>query len=137
MAYEKHTWDCGETITDIRMNNIEDGIEQAINGCGGLVVQIESNRTATAEECPRGGNVTTFNYTWQEVYDAVMAGRQIVWVRLNPSPHAMEAIYLQHVAFNTPESSGDPYYSVILDEDIFTAATADGALQMITCNEPQ
>ena len=29
MAYEKHTWVCGEQITDTLMNNMEDGIEEA------------------------------------------------------------------------------------------------------------
>lgn len=26
MAYEKHTWECGEPITADKLNNIEDGI---------------------------------------------------------------------------------------------------------------
>lgn len=30
MAYEKHTWECGESITADLMNNIEDGIEEAL-----------------------------------------------------------------------------------------------------------
>lgn len=30
MAYERHTWVDGETITDTKLNNIEDGIEEAM-----------------------------------------------------------------------------------------------------------
>lgn len=35
MAYERHTWKCGETITAELLNNIEDGIEEALACCGG------------------------------------------------------------------------------------------------------
>ena len=35
MAYEKHTWACGETITEAKLNNIEDGIEEALECCEG------------------------------------------------------------------------------------------------------
>lgn len=35
MAYEKHTWECGEKITADKMNNLENGIEEALQGGGG------------------------------------------------------------------------------------------------------
>lgn len=35
MAYERHNWACGETITEAKLNNIEEGIEQALECCGG------------------------------------------------------------------------------------------------------
>lgn len=35
MAYEKHTWECGEKITADKMNNLENGIEEALAGGGG------------------------------------------------------------------------------------------------------
>ena len=35
MAYERHDWVCGETVTEQKMNNIEDGIEEALECCGG------------------------------------------------------------------------------------------------------
>ena len=31
MSYEKHTWETGEIITEAKMNNIEDGIDQLKN----------------------------------------------------------------------------------------------------------
>lgn len=34
MAYEKQTWECGETITAEKLNHIEDGIESASSGGG-------------------------------------------------------------------------------------------------------
>lgn len=35
MAYEKHSWSCGENITADKMNNLENGIEEALDCCGG------------------------------------------------------------------------------------------------------
>lgn len=41
MAYEKHTWVNNETITANKLNNIEDGIEEAAqSGGGGASVQV-------------------------------------------------------------------------------------------------
>ena len=31
MAYERHEWQCGETVTADKMNNLEDGIEEALD----------------------------------------------------------------------------------------------------------
>ena len=38
MAYVRHDWVCGETITEQKMNNIEDGIEEALECCSGGVL---------------------------------------------------------------------------------------------------
>ena len=35
MAYTPKTWQCGETITADGLNNIEDGIQEALECCGG------------------------------------------------------------------------------------------------------
>lgn len=35
MSYEKHTWTDGETITAAKLNNVEDGIEEAAASGGG------------------------------------------------------------------------------------------------------
>lgn len=32
MAYEKHTWSCGETVTAELLNHIEDGIAESGGG---------------------------------------------------------------------------------------------------------
>lgn len=42
MAYEKHTWVCGETITAEKLNNIEEGIEEALACCGGGTEPLET-----------------------------------------------------------------------------------------------
>lgn len=35
MSYTPKTWQCGEIITAAAMNNIEDGVQEALEGCGG------------------------------------------------------------------------------------------------------
>lgn len=46
MAYTKNTWQCGDVVTADKLNNIEDGIEQALECCGG-VAQVMSVQKAT------------------------------------------------------------------------------------------
>lgn len=52
MAYTPKTWQCGETVTDAKMNNIEQGIQEALACCGGggmgcdLVIRKVSNEDA-------------------------------------------------------------------------------------------
>lgn len=36
MAYEKQTWECGETITADKLNHMEEGISSANSGGGVL-----------------------------------------------------------------------------------------------------
>lgn len=61
MAYEKHTWSTGETITADKLNHMEDGIA---NSGGSLVVHVDDN--------------DTLDKTWQEIYDALSAGTYVV-----------------------------------------------------------
>lgn len=61
MAYEKHTWVNNETITAAKMNNIEDGIEEAAqSGGGGAVIIIDDG--------------TALDKTFAEIYDLVESG---------------------------------------------------------------
>lgn len=41
MAYEKHTWTAPELITKEKLNNIEDGVEEALEGIGELASDVE------------------------------------------------------------------------------------------------
>ena len=34
MAYVPHVWECGEIVTDGKMNNLEEGVQQALDCCG-------------------------------------------------------------------------------------------------------
>lgn len=35
MAYEPKEWVCGETITADGLNNLEEGVQEALDCCGG------------------------------------------------------------------------------------------------------
>ena len=76
MAYTKQNWECGDLITADKMNHIEDGIEEASSGGGSLIVTVTS-REATVEECPDGGTVVELSHTWQQMHDAIAAGKQV------------------------------------------------------------
>lgn len=77
MAYARHNWVCGETITAELLNNIEDGIEEALACCGGgsekKVLAVTSNNEIaswsdfstyqeTFDYCQQGGaeNIDVF-----------------------------------------------------------------------------
>lgn len=77
MAYEKQTWECGETITAEKLNHIEDGIESASSGGGTAPLIIRADHL---EDCPEGytGNgVMVMNVTYQQAWDAVNAGQSV------------------------------------------------------------
>lgn len=58
MAYEKQTWQCGDTVTADKLNHIEDGIAEC---CGGSALEV----TATIQTSD-----ITLDKTWQEINDA-------------------------------------------------------------------
>lgn len=57
MAYEKQTWECGETITADKLNHMEDGIEEASGGGTDVGYECTETRTVLTEE-----SVTTVVY---------------------------------------------------------------------------
>lgn len=63
MAYNKHTWVTGETITAEKPNNIEDGVATA----GGIL------KLAFTED-PENESTYVCDHTWQEIYDALAEG---------------------------------------------------------------
>ena len=50
MAYEKKTWVCGEIITDAGLNNIENGIEEALECCDDKEFECVEEITVLTEE---------------------------------------------------------------------------------------
>ena len=84
MAYEKHTWECGETITAEKLNSLEGGVWEALDCCsqGGTLIF-----TATAESvpCPLNPSTTgtklTYSHFWQEIHDALAAGKRVVAIK--------------------------------------------------------
>lgn len=68
MAYDKHTWITGETITASKLNHIEDGIVECCSSCDTLIVTLTS-----------GGDYQfgTADATFGEIYTAYKSGRHI------------------------------------------------------------
>lgn len=69
MSYEKQTWVTGETITQEKLNHMEDGIEEADNNRA-LIVGF-SKYDPDEEEY-------TLNKTWGEIRDASLTGPVIL-----------------------------------------------------------
>ena len=62
MAYEKTTWESGDVVTSAKLNNMEDGIENATP-----MMLVFDNETQK------------INYTWQQVHDAISIGRMVTF----------------------------------------------------------
>lgn len=68
MAYDKHTWECGEKLTPAKLNHIEEGIE---NSSGGSDEPFIINYLRTSS------SISYYDKTWQEAYDVFMSGRPV------------------------------------------------------------
>ena len=77
MAYEKQVWQCGDTITADKMNHIEEGIENASQGGGGVFTITFS--TTSRPSSSDGRNVVnmenlTADKTFNELLEAYQQG---------------------------------------------------------------
>lgn len=53
MAYNKYTWKSGDVISSARLNNIEDGIEEAMSSGGGvMIVNVTENEEEDSGDTP-------------------------------------------------------------------------------------
>lgn len=73
MAYEKQTWECGETITAEKLNHIEDGIADASSGGGGTSEPLIVKATRIDTKTRR----LYFDATPSDVLDAIEHNRQV------------------------------------------------------------
>lgn len=79
MAYTSKTWSCGEKITADGLNNLESGVQEALECCGGgtepLVVNVvdadpSSDGDAMRGELLREGQSKWLDKTWNEINSA-------------------------------------------------------------------
>lgn len=112
MSYEKQTWATGDTITETKLNHMEDGIA----GGGVLVVNgIEVGGTLTLDK------------TWQEIYDAGAA------VMLLPQDNTTGCAWLDGVGAEDGEyfctfynsSASKPFVLLTDSADGYPVVTAD------------
>ena len=66
MSYIKNTWQTGDIVTAAKLNHMEDGIASSIMMVPATVVKGESELTITLGK------------TWQEIYDAMSAGKWVL-----------------------------------------------------------
>ena len=74
MAYEKHTWETGETITAEKLNNLEDGIQEVAEHKEIFIVNVDIDMNATPAATPY---LTTADKTFTEIKEAYEAGKII------------------------------------------------------------
>lgn len=103
MPYVEHTWTNGETITVAKMNNIEEGIAEAAQSGGSVLIVDSSNNT--------------LNKTVQEIYNALLAGipvylRYIYGDVTNPNDDVVGQQWLAPIA--EVYRYGDSTYRVVV-----------------------
>ena len=74
MAYEPKEWVCGETITADGLNNLEEGVQEALNGNDIFAVHVDVDFQATPSGTPYQ---TTADKTFAEIKEAYEAGKII------------------------------------------------------------
>lgn len=120
MAYEKQTWECGETITAEKLNHIEDGIASASSGGGGTLV-VKFDRIEGSFPNLR----TVYDKTWNEVSSALENNMRVV-VRPETPPGILNEL---------------PVISVLLENDTYsivflkpTSKTSVGLVELYACS---
>lgn len=76
MAYEKTVWQSGDLITAERMNKIEQRLEEKINNVSGEIFEIEVINVDPPSS-PDLIYEKRLSKTWQEIYDAFIAGKTL------------------------------------------------------------
>lgn len=69
MAYERHNWQCGDVVTAERLNNIEDGVEEALECCGSSAEEFLVSFTLST--------TNTMDRTVDEIVQAYNDGKKI------------------------------------------------------------
>ena len=78
MSYVKHTWVDNETISKEKLNNIEDGIEEAAQSGGGSGAIVLSSTPASSGDTVRGfSSGSVINDTIQNIYAYLKAGKPV------------------------------------------------------------
>lgn len=69
MSYTPHTWTTNETITAAKLNNIEDGVQEAAQSGGGALIVNSSWSDDVSND--------VLDKTVQEIYDALLSGTPV------------------------------------------------------------
>lgn len=93
MSYEKQTWQTGDIITAEKLNHMEEGITGGTLIIGGFSRDNERNIVGVADK------------TWQEIHDALVAGKECIVV-LHDGNHVLRVV-IDQVGF---ESGAGKYF---------------------------
>lgn len=106
--YEKQTWNTGDVITEEKLNHMEDGIAS-----GGMFVV-----GGTYDESTQ---TTTLDKTWKEIADAVEAGRNVIFKKLDDS---IATTFIDTLAsYGSPDNTFEVSFS---SADIFSTDSENG-----------
>lgn len=83
MAYTRKTWECGDIVTAEALNNLEGGVEEALECCGSggsepLLVEIEIERKDTGAGHTYVVTNTSINKTNTEIIDALQSNKLVL-----------------------------------------------------------
>lgn len=132
MAYEKHNWVCGETVTAELLNNIEGGVQEALGGSTSAPLIVTANIETMQCEGGEAGTkkIYTYDHSWQEIYDALSAGRP-TFMAFNISNGAGVAVFLKLIGEASHVTSPDEY---VVQVDGDTSWLSDGRLPFSDAN---
>lgn len=116
MSYEKQTWQTGDVITEEKLNHIENGIADAGTG---LIVNAEVDGQTQRE---------VLDKTWEEIHDAIVAGRNVIVAKESNSSwegqHIVAYDYITEVGESLTE--GEDYYVQVMMGTIYATSTENG-----------
>lgn len=118
MSYVAHNWTDGETITAAKLNNIENGIDEASQSGGGAVQVGYTFSDGTF----------TLDKTWQDVYDGMVAGNTFI-VILDPDDFTGWGMS-SRVAIITELSEYNSSYSARVGDYMYSAASSTDYLSL-------
>ena len=109
MSYTKQTWHTGDTITDTKLNHMEDGIESASGGGGSTFVI-----TATYDEQE---DTVNLDKTWNEIKTAYDNGSMILICASENIEGALSCYVslVDEIGHNPYDPNGRNYYVLASD----------------------
>lgn len=116
MSYDKNTWAKGDVITAAKLNNMENGIESASTGGGGVLVV-----GATVED-----ETITLDKTWQQIHDSPIA------ILKSENEEESNLYFLANLTSTEGEFKASFTSLAVQGETIYTTATTADSYPIIT-----
>lgn len=118
--FVRHNWVCGETITADRLNNIEGGVEEALDCCGSSLV-------VTMTEGGDKEVVYSLDKTYRQIAEAINDGQTVYAIGNNLTDYGT----FTTLAMGTAIENGS-YLVTFANGMVWGAPDPDDPLQNIT-----